>query len=314
MNKKKKILIVGGTGFIGYHLAKKSLKKGWQVTRISTNPPKKIRYLTKVQYIRCDITNKNLLKKTIHNSFDYVVNLGGYVDHSNKRKTLKSHYDGCKNLAEIFLKKTLLSFVQIGSSLEYGTSNSPQKENIKCNLKSIRSIYGKAKLLSSRYMINIFKKKNFPSTVLRLYLVYGPRQDTNRFLPITIKGCIKNKKFPCSKGDQLRDFVYVDDAVEAMIKALTNKNAIGQIINIGSGKPRIIKNVIEKVKKISKGGHPQYGKFKLRKFEIPKLYPNVDKAKKKINWRPKISFEKGLEITINSFKQSSNFRQRSTLK
>jgi len=299
---KKKILIVGGTGFIGYHLAKKSLKKGWQVTSISSNRPKKIRYLPKVEYIRCNITNKKLLKRSIRKAFDYVVNLGGYVDHSNKRKTFKSHYGGCKNLSEIFLKKTPLSFVQIGSSLEYGISSSPQKENIKCNLNTIKSIYGKAKLLSSRHMIELFKKKNFPSTVLRLYLVYGPRQDANRFLPITILGCIKNKQFPCSKGDQLRDFVYVDDAVEAIIKSLTNRNAIGQIINIGSGKPKRIKSVIEKVKKISKGGYPQYGMFKQRKFEIPKLYPNVEKAKDKINWKQKISFEKGLRKTIDSYK------------
>ena len=198
-----------------------------------------------------------------------------------------------------------LSFVQIGSSLEYGTSNSPQKENIKCNLKSIKSIYGKAKLLSSIYMINLFKKKNFPSTVLRLYLAYGPKQDVNRFLPIIIKGCLKNKKFPCSKGDQLRDFLYVDDAVDAIIKSLTNKNARGQIINIGSGKPKRIKSVIEKVKKISKGGYPQYGKFKLRKFEILKLYPNVKKAKNKINWGPKISFQKGLKSTIKFYNEQA---------
>ena len=302
MNTKKKILIVGGTGFIGYHLAKKSLKKGWQVTSISSRPPKKIRYLKQVEYIRCSITNKKLLKKSISQPFDYVVNLGGYVDHSNKKKTFKSHYDGCKNLAEIFLKKPPLSFVQIGSSLEYGTANSPQKENFKCNLRSIKSIYGKAKLLSSKYMIDLFEKKNFPSIVLRLYLVYGPKQDANRFLPITILGCIKNKKFPCSAGNQIRDFVYVDDAVEAMIKSLTNKNARGHIINIGSGKPRIIKSVIEKVKKISKGGYPQYGLFKQRKSEIPKLYPSVEKAKNKINWRQRISFEKGLKKTINSYK------------
>ena len=295
MKTKKKILIIGGTGFIGYHLAKKSLKKGWKVTSISSNPPKKIRYLPKVEYIRCDITNKKLLKKSIHKTFDYVVNLGGYVDHSNKKKTFRSHYKGCRNLSEIFLKKKLLSFVQIGSSMEYGNSNSPQKENIKCNLKTIKSIYGRAKLLSSIYMINLFKKKNFPSTVLRLYQVYGPKQDVNRFLPITIMGCIKNKKFPCSIGDQLRDFTYVDDAVDAMVKSLTNKSAKGQIINIGSGKPRRIKSVIEKVKKISKGGYPQYGMFKQRKFEIPKLYPNIEKAKKKFIGSQKFHLKKELE-------------------
>ena len=254
------------------------------------------------EYIRCNITNKKLLRRSIRKAFDYVVNLGGYVDHSNKKKTLKSHYGGCKNLSKIFLEKPPLSFIQIGSSLEYGISSSPQKENIKCKLNTIKSTYGKAKLLSSRHIIELFKKKNFPSTVLRFYLVYGPRQSANRFLPITILGCIKNKKFPCSKGDQLRDFVYVDDAVEAIIKSLTNKNALGQIINIGSGKPKRIKSVIEKVKNISNGGYPQYGLFKLRKFEIPKLYPNVEKAKNKINWRSKISFEKGIRRTINSYK------------
>ena len=302
MNNKKKILIVGGTGFIGYHLAKKSLRKGWKVTSISSNPPKKIRYLPKVEYIRCNITNKKFLKKSIRKAFDYVVNLGGYVDHSNKKETFKSHYNGCKNLSEIFLKNPPISFVQIGSSLEYGISNSPQKENIKCNLSTIKSIYGKAKLLSSRYVIKLFKEKNFPATVLRLYLVYGPRQELNRFLPITILGCIKNKKFSCSTGNQLRDFIYVEDAVEAIIKSLTSKKARGQIINIGSGRPIKVKNVIEKVKKISRGGYPQYGMFKQRKFEIPKLYPSVKKAKNKINWKQRISFEKGLQKTINSYK------------
>ena len=299
---RKKILVVGGTGIIGYHLAKKSLKKGWDVTSFSSNLPKRKRYLSRVKYIRCDITKKKFLKKKTNQHFDYVVNLGGYVDHSNKKKTYKSHYIGCKNLAEIFLRKKIISFVQIGSSLEYGNSKSPQNENIKCNLKSIKSVYGKAKLLSSIYLINLFNKKNFPTTILRLYQVYGPKQDINRFLPITIKGCIKNKKFPCSNGNQLRDFTYVDDVADAIIKTLTNKNSRGQIINIGTGKPKKIKNVIEKVKIILKGGIPQYGHFKQRKFEVPILYPNIKKAKKQINWTPKVNFEKGLKKTINSYK------------
>ena len=226
-------------------------------------------------------------------------------ERANIKKTFKCHFEGCKNLTEIFLKKTPSSFVQMGSSLENGNLNSPQKENMKNNLKSIKSTYGKAKLLSSIYLINLFKREQFPFTVLRLYLAYGPRQDINRFLPIIIKGCIKNKKFPCSDGIQLRDFVHVYDVVDAIIKALTNKKARGQIINIGSGKPRKIRNVIEHVKKISKGGQPQYGTFKLRKFEILKLYPNIEKAKKILKWKSKIKFEKGLIQTIKYYKRKN---------
>ena len=302
MKPKKKILIVGGTGFIGYHLAKKSLKKGWQVTSISSRHPKKIRFLKKVKYIRSDITNKKLLKKSTKDTYDYVVNLGGYVDHSNKKKTFKSHYEGCQNLAQIFLEKKISSFIQIGSSLEYGASKSPQKESVKCNLKSVRSVYGKAKLLSSKYVINLFKKKKFPSTVIRFYLVYGPKQDINRFIPTIINGCLKNKKFPTSDGSQLRDFLYIDDAIRAIIMCLENKKSRGQILNIGTGKPKLIKKVIQMVKKVSKGGKPQYGMFKLRKFDILKLYPNINKVKNKIKWSPKVSFEKGIKITVRDFK------------
>ena len=303
MNHKIKILIVGGTGFIGYHLAKKSLKKGFHVTSISTRKPKKIRYLPKVKYIVCDITKRKSLKKKIKKYFDYVVNLGGYVDHSDKKKTFESHYKGCKNLTEIFLKNPPKSFVQMGSSVEYGRIKSPQKENAKCSVRSNKSTYGKAKLLASTHLINLFKKNKFPSTVLRLYLAYGPRQERNRFLPITIMACIKNKKFPCSLGNQFRDFVHVNDVVNAIIKSLKNKKARGQIINIGSGKPRKIRSIIESIKKNTKGGQPQFGKIKFRKDEILRLYPNIKKAKNKINWQPNISFSKGLKLTIRYYNE-----------
>ena len=299
MRLKNNILIVGGTGFIGYHIAKISLKKGWTVTSISSKAPKKKRYLPKVKYLLCDITKKKALRRNIQKQFKYVVNLGGYVDHSNKEKTFQSHYIGCKNLTEILLKKAPKAFIQIGSSIEYGNAKSPQKENFRCNPKSV---YGKAKLLASKHLLNLFKKQEFPSTVLRLYQAYGPRQDLNRFIPIIISGCIKNKQFPCSKGNQLRDFLYVDDVVNAILKSLTNKNARGQILNIGSGKPRKIKNIIDYIKRTSKGGYPQFGRVKLRKDEILEVYPDIKKAKNKINWSPRISFKKGLKITINSYK------------
>ena len=140
---------------------------------------------------------------------------------------------------------------------------------------------------------------------MRLYQAYGPKQDFNRLIPIVIKACIKNKKFPCSNGNQLRDFIHVDDVVEAILKTLKSKNARGQIINIGTGKPRRIRNIIERIKKISKGGHPQFGKIKLRKDEILKIYPNIKKAKNTINWRPKISFRDGLKSTIKFYNEQA---------
>ena len=120
MNFKKNILIVGGTGFIGYHLAKRCLKLNWNVTSISTKRPIHKRYLKNVNYIVSDITKKKKLNYLIKKNFNFVVNLGGYVDHINKKKTYNTHFLGLKNLVEIFIKKNIISFVQAGSSAEYG--------------------------------------------------------------------------------------------------------------------------------------------------------------------------------------------------
>ena len=81
-------MIVGGSGFIGYHLAKKCLKKKWQIFSLSTNKPSKSRFLRGVKYLTGDISKKNDLKKKINQNFDYVVNCGGYVDHSKRKKLI----------------------------------------------------------------------------------------------------------------------------------------------------------------------------------------------------------------------------------
>ena len=295
----KSILIAGGTGFIGFHLAKKCLSLNWSVTSLSTNKPRKNRKLKKVNYKICDVSNYNQINKKIKPDYDYVVNLAGYVDHTNKPKTLKSHYIGCKNLSNFFLNSKIKKFVQIGSCIEYGKIESPQKE-IKQNKKTF-SIYGKAKLLSTIFLQNFYKKYNFPVTILRLYLVYGPYQDTNRVIPVTIINALKNKSFNCSNGQQLRDFTYIDDIISAIIKTLKNLKSSGEIINIGSGKPVAIKKVIIKICGLLNSGKPLFGKIDLRKDEMMKLYPNINKAKKILRWNSRTSLEVGLRKTIKFF-------------
>ena len=274
---KRTLLIAGGTGFIGYHLAKKAIKKGFKVISLSKNNPPKKRTLKKIKYIRVDLKNYMSLKK-IKIDPDYIVNLSGYVDHTNKKKTYQSHYIGCKNLALISLKKNIKNFIQIGSSMEYGKKKSPQKENMNCNPLSV---YGKSKLLATKYLLGLHKKENFPVTILRLYQVYGPYQDQNRFIPIIINSCKKKINFPCSNGKQYRDFLYIDDLVDAIFACFKKTSAIGKIIKIGNGKPIKIKKIITKIVKLYKSGKPCFGKIKIRKEEMQVTYPNIENSKKK---------------------------------
>ena len=296
----KNVLIVGGTGFIGYHLAKFLLNKKFSITSVSTRRPVKKRKLKNIHYVRDDITKLKKLLKT-KEKFDYVVNLGGYVDHSNKKLTYNSHYKGCVNLVNLFKKSKIKAFLQVGSSLEYGKLKSPQVES---NGKKPISVYGKSKFLATKYLIKNYKLRKFPAIIIRGYQVYGPKQDTNRLIPIVITNCLKDRSFPCSEGNQVRDFLYIDDFISAVYKALMNRKAIGKIINIGYGKAHTVKGVINKIKILIKKGNPEFGKVKLRKDENKILFPSISRAIKILKWKPKISLLRGLNKTIQDYKKN----------
>lgn len=295
----KNILIVGGTGFIGYHLSKQCLKNNFSVTSISTKKPNKNRYLKKVKYHFFDISKKKNFKK-IKDKFQYVVNLSGYVDHSHQTKTFNSHYIGLKNLADFFLFQNIKKFIQFGSSVEYGFAKSPQNENFNIKADKLKSTYGKAKFLSSKYLIKMNLLNKFPVIIFRLYLTYGPNQSPNRLIPTVIKNALENNFFDCSDGNQLRDFIYIDDVINAILLALKDKKNSG-IYNLGSGKPIKVKNIIKKIIGKIKKGKPNFGLIKLRKDEPKELFPSINKIKKDLKWKPKIKLKKGLEKTINFY-------------
>ncbi len=298
-----KILIVGGTGFLGFHYAKYCLKKKFKVLSLSRNKPRKIRYLKNVKYYYADISNKVQISKVLKKfkKIDFVVNFGGEVNHKNLKKTLNSHYLGCKNLINFYLQKNLKKFIQIGSSLEYGNGKSPQKETYSLRPKSN---YSRAKANSSIFVNNIFKNKKFPVMIIRPYQVYGPYQDLNRFIPIIINNCLQNRNFPCSEGNQFRDFLYIDDFVRYLFILMNKTNTVGEVFNVGSGKPKKIKYVIKLIKNKIKTGAPNFGQIKLRPEENLKTYPDISKLKKYTKQSPKITFLNGLAKTIKFYKNN----------
>ncbi len=299
---KYKILVTGGTGFIGKNFIKFLLKKKiFKIYSLSTKKIRKDLREKKVNYIYCRLEDKILLKKKINYNFDYVVNFAGYIDHSNSRQTLRSHYIGLKNLIKTIKYDNLKKFVQIGSSVEYGFSNSPQKETLILNISKLKSIYGKSKLKSTYFLIDQYRKKKLPVIILRPYLIFGPGQSDRRLIPYIIKNCLLNKSFDCSHGKQLRNFFFIKDFVSVIYKCL-EINANGQIINVGSHKNYTVKFIIDKINQIIKKGSPQYGKLKLRKDEPLSLYPNLSKFKKLFNFKKEIPIDIGLKQTIKYYR------------
>tara|TARA_B100000787_G_scaffold162303_1_gene142886 strand:- start:33 stop:947 length:915 start_codon:yes stop_codon:yes gene_type:complete len=300
---KYKILIPGGTGFLGYHLCLFFLNKGWKVYSVSKNKPKKDRKIKGIKYIFCDVGNKKELNSKLDDYYDYIINLSGYVDHSKNISIIQTHFSGCKNLINKFKENKPKKFVQIGSSIEYGKRRSPHKENF-FKIKDTLSVYGNAKLKSTLFLLSLFKKNTYPLTIIRPYLVYGPNQDNNRVIPFVINNSLKGKKFDCSAGNQKRDFLYIDDFVQVIYKSIKSNKNNGEVINIGSQKPIKIKNLILKIVSLVGKGKPNFSKIRIRTDEPNELFPDISKAKNILNWSPKITLSVGLKKTINFYKKN----------
>lgn len=283
--KKSTILVIGGTGFIGYHLLLRLVKLGWIIFSISKKKPKKNRYIKKVKYFKLNLNNFLNLEKKINTRLDYVVNLSD-ISHNKVKK-----------LFNYFKKGKIKKFIQIGSSAEYGNNNKKLKENFKC--KPI-SKYGKNKLKITKNALEIFKKNSFPIIVIRLFQVYGSADNENKIIPYVISNFKKDKTLNLTKGDQTRDFCHVNDVINAIILVLRSKNKkiIGKIFNVGSGKSITIKNLVNKIQKIIKKGKPVFGKKKFKSSEIIRSKASITKIKKIINWSPKVSLDKGIDNLI----------------
>ena len=301
--KNSPILVIGGTGFIGINFIKRILKHGAKVTCLSLTKNKNKIYHKNLKYVICDYTKKSTLKKKINKPFKYVVNLGGYIDHSKffekGRLVVDNHFLSTMNLLTLLNKKKLKKYLHIGTCDEYGDNSSPIKESFR---EDPITSYAFAKLASINLLIMLNKTEKFPATALRLFLVYGPHQKNDRLIPQVINGCLKKKKFPVSKGIQLRDFCYVDDVVNAIILALIKKEALGEVFNVGSGKPVSVKFIIKRISKIIKQGKPQFNKIPFRKNENLKLYPSINKIRRVLGWKPKTNLNQGLVKTINYYK------------
>jgi nucleoside-diphosphate-sugar epimerase len=146
--------------------------------------------------------------------------------------------------------------------------------------------------------------EKFPAVILRLFLVYGPGQAENRFIPQVIAGCLRGDTFAVSEGRQIRDFCYIDDIIFGIIEALTCKNVCGEVINLASGVPVSIRSVIEKISKLIGSGTPEYGKIPYRNSENMMLWADTSLAQELLNWSPSIKLEEGLPKVIEHYKKA----------
>ncbi len=304
------VLVSGGGGFIGSNLVRRLLKLGYKVNLIWKKSTDPWRILSvKNQLIFHDV---NLLDKSSLNNLFKIVNpiaifhlstYSNYRDSSRVKEMVETNVYETLNLLLSSLETDYKIFVNSGSSSEYGINNKPMKES---DLIFPSSFYAATKAISSLLCQSFAVQYKKPIVTLRLFSVYGPFEQKDRFIPTIINSILNQNTIRITPGLIKRDFIFVEDVLDAYIKCVKNSNKLrGEILNIGTGKEysnddlvQNLFNIANKKVKVEKGEFPE------RSWDNNHWFADISKAKKILNWNPKFSINQGLSETYRWFIQN----------
>jgi UDP-glucose 4-epimerase len=315
----KSVLITGGMGFIGSNLANRLVDLGANVTVMDAmiadyggNEFNVYPVKDRVRINYCDIRDENAVVYLVRDQ-DYVFHLAGQVCHlmslSNPFPDIEINITGTAILMEALRKHNKQAIVvYTGTRGQYGPSVSlPVNEEAPTNPKGIYEISN----LSAEKIIKVYNDVHgIRSVLLRLSNIYGPRSQMkhsrfgvcNWFVRVALDDDTI-KVF--GDGSILRDFLYVDDCVEAILLSALTQGAYGEIFNVGSDIPVSFLELVQTIIKVAGQGKWEYAEFSAeRKAQEPgDFYSDVTKIGRIVGWKPTISLEEGLAKTIEYYRK-----------
>lgn len=320
-----KILITGGAGFIGSHLARRLLKEKntvYVIDNLSTGSIKNIKDLRsnkKFKFYMDTIMNKNVMEKLIK-KVDMIYHLAAAVGVKyiidNPLESIKTNISGTEIVLELANKHGKKKILFASTSEVYGKNTSTKvsfsenDDRVMGSTLISRWSYACAKALDEFLALAYHREKKVPVIIARFFNICGPGQ-SGRYgmvIPRFVKHALLNQPITVyGDGKQTRSFTHVHDAVGAIIKLANKKNAIGKVFNLGSTYAISIEKLAKKIKKMTKSKsrilYIPYEKAYEKGFEdMRHRRPNINKLKKAINFKPVYSIDDILNDTINFFR------------
>ena len=307
---RKKILVTGGSGFVGSHLCDRLLQEGHEVFCLDnffTGQKQNIVHLLSNPYfelIRHDVTEPFFIEA------DEIYNLACPASpvhyQYNAIKTMKTSVMGAINMLGL-AKRIKAKILQASTSEVYGDPKvHPQAEDYWGHVNPIgeRSCYDEGKRSAETLFVNYHKQNQVKIKIIRIFNTYGPRMHPNdgRVVSNFIVQALQNKDITVyGEGDQTRSFQYVDDLVEGMIRMMASPDSFTGPVNIGNPNEFTIRELAERVIELT-GSRSKIIKLPLPSDDPMMRQPDISLAKKELNWSPKTQLDEGLMKTIEYFR------------
>lgn len=317
----KHIIVTGGAGFIGSHLCDELINQGHQVICIdSFFSGKKTNIAHLLGNKNFTLIRHNIIEplKQQFDKIDEIYNLACPASPMQYQfdpvLTLRTSVDGTRNMLDL-ARKYNAKFLQASTSEVYGDPlEHPQNENYFGNVDPLgkRSCYDEGKRAAESLCKDYHYQYGVDVRIIRLFNVYGTRMMFNDGRVISnfiLQAALGEDITIHGNGDQSRSFMYIDDLLPALVGVMgLAEDRVGMTpINLGNPDERTIKQLAEDVKKISNSSsqlvYLDYDKVPERWGDPQKRCPDITRAKKLLNWEPKIDFAEGLKKTLDDFQK-----------
>ncbi len=306
----KRVLVTGADGFIGSHLTEKLVGMGADVSVFirwtSDSAPKPMlrnipHLIDKINVITGNIANSDTINLVARNNPQVIFHLAAdaYVPNSFEHPidVMETNLIGTLNVLHAAMSLPEIERIVCTSSSEvYGTPKCvPINEEHPLNPAHP---YGASKVAADRYAYAYWNTYHLPISIIRPFNTYGPRH-TYDVVPKFIRLAVQGKELSIhGDGSQTRDFIYVDDMVNAFMLMGSDKRAVGEVVNFGTGKETTISELARKIVSIA-GSSSKIVHIKERTSEVLRLCCDYSKARKLFGWEPTISIDEGLKQNID---------------
>jgi UDP-glucose 4-epimerase len=299
-------MVTGATGFMGRHLIDKLHESGAEVLAVGRRDRPDLP--NDVTYEQVDLATPGAATALVGRAKpDRVYHLASSVD---TRRDLELLDDQIQNtqMAAIYIARACLDakvdrLVHVGTCEEYGDGPAPFEE---AQATSPVSPYSAAKAAATAFVQALCTSFGLRAVIVRPFLTYGPGQPPTLLIPALIQSALRGEDFPMTPAEQTREFNYVGDMVEGILRAGEVAGIEGEIFNLGCGEPHRICDVATLVLELM--GNPikvDFGALPYRAGETWEFYCSNQKARERLGWTPGTSLEDGLRKTIHWYQEAA---------
>lgn len=299
-----RVMVTGATGFVGACLVRRLVALGHEVhavLRAESNTWRLAGILDRVVCCRLDLKDDEAVTRAVRTcrpeAVLHLATFGGFASQNNPADIIATNLLGTVNLLTACEQAGVSCFVNTGSSSEYGHKGAPMRES---DLPEPVSAYGVAKGAATLYCRAEALAKGLPVATLRLFSPYGPWDDPRRLIPYVISTLLRGNAPRLAGPEAVRDFVFIDDVVDAYLRLLEGGFTPGAVYNVGGGEQQSIGAVVRLITdQIGNGIEPLWGTIPHQRPEPSVWCADLSLVRQELGWQPSTSLRDGLAKTID---------------